>query len=59
MSSAQLYDSIGATYAVTRRTEPRRLKQGGGEAEPRYLVAAVDSGRSARVARRCSLRVAR
>ena len=23
MSSAQLYDSIGATYTVTRRTEPR------------------------------------
>jgi hypothetical protein len=23
MSSAQLYDTIGATYTVTRRTEPR------------------------------------
>ncbi len=23
MPSAQLYDSIGATYTVTRRTEPR------------------------------------
>jgi len=23
MSGAQLYDSIGATYTVTRRTEPR------------------------------------
>ena len=23
MSCAQLYDAIGATYAVTRRTEPR------------------------------------
>src|SRR5688572_20994694 len=27
MSSAQLYDTIGATYAVTRRTEPRIAAQ--------------------------------
>ncbi len=27
MSSAQLYDAIGATYAVTRRTEPRIAAQ--------------------------------
>src|SRR5438445_12797680 len=27
MSSAQLYDEIGATYAVTRRTEPRIAAQ--------------------------------
>jgi Methyltransferase domain len=27
MSSAQLYDSIGATYTVTRRTEPRIAEQ--------------------------------
>jgi SAM-dependent methyltransferase len=27
MSSAQLYDSIGATYTVTRRTEPRIAAQ--------------------------------
>src|SRR6202034_784168 len=28
MSGAQLYDSIGATYTVTRRTEPRIAEQG-------------------------------
>ena len=27
MSSGQLYDSIGATYTVTRRTEPRIAAQ--------------------------------
>ncbi|HEY5398204.1 MAG TPA: hypothetical protein VIL16_22720 [Trebonia sp.] len=27
MSSAPLYDSIGATYTVTRRTEPRIAEQ--------------------------------
>lgn len=27
MSSAQLYDTIGATYTVTRRTEPRITAQ--------------------------------
>jgi hypothetical protein len=27
MSSAQLYDTIGATYTVTRRTEPRIAAQ--------------------------------
>ncbi len=27
MSSGQFYDSIGATYAVTRRTEPRIAAQ--------------------------------
>src|SRR2546421_9206955 len=27
MSSAQLYDTIGATYTVTRRTEPRIAEQ--------------------------------
>src|SRR5256885_5741542 len=27
MSSGQLYDTIGATYAVTRRTEPRIAAQ--------------------------------
>jgi hypothetical protein len=27
MSSEQLYDSIGATYTVTRRTEPRIAAQ--------------------------------
>jgi hypothetical protein len=27
MSSAQLYDTIGATYSVTRRTEPRIAAQ--------------------------------
>jgi SAM-dependent methyltransferase len=27
MSSAQLYDTIGATYSVTRRTEPRIAEQ--------------------------------
>src|SRR5262245_61553699 len=27
MSSAQLYDAIGATYTVTRRTEPRIAEQ--------------------------------
>ena len=27
MSSAQVYDTIGATYTVTRRTEPRIAAQ--------------------------------
>ena len=27
MSGAQLYDTIGATYTVTRRTEPRIAAQ--------------------------------
>ena len=27
MSSAQLYDTIGGTYTVTRRTEPRIAAQ--------------------------------
>jgi hypothetical protein len=27
MSSGQLYDTIGSTYAVTRRTEPRIAAQ--------------------------------
>ena len=27
MSGTQLYDSIGATYTVTRRTEPRIAEQ--------------------------------
>src|SRR5919202_1100818 len=27
MSSAQLYDTLGATYTVTRRTEPRIARQ--------------------------------
>jgi hypothetical protein len=27
MSSAQLYDTIGAAYTVTRRTEPRIAEQ--------------------------------
>ena len=27
MSSGQLYDTIGATYTVTRRTEPRIAEQ--------------------------------
>ena len=29
MSSAQLYDTIGATYTVTRRTEPRIARRSG------------------------------
>jgi len=29
MSSAQLYDTIGATYTVTRHTEPRIAARSG------------------------------
>src|SRR5260370_6832956 len=43
MSSAQLYDTIGATYTVTRRTEPRlaaRIWAGLGDARTVLNVGA-------------------